>query len=132
MAILYDWQKIVRLTKGRARHIVLVLDMITNGTKPKSNQDIRLLYQGRDFKGNSFLLNPEQLLQYRHCYSDKEIAEYLALASYRSYPEYIITGDASLSMIKSPVTMNKLNSNRLLTVKSNRIYFLYEEVIKEK
>lgn len=131
MVLLYDWKKIYKASKGQTRHIITILDMMVNNRKARSLQDSRTMFYGKDFSGYSYLLNPQDLLKYKHCYSNKEIAEYLALASYRNYSEYVMTGNASLSLLRNPVKIEKLTENRLLQIDTS-IKFLFEEVIKEK
>ena len=46
-----------------------------------SRKDKTYKYFGKSFVGHSFLLNPRQLLAERKNYSNKEAAEYIAVAS---------------------------------------------------
>lgn len=131
MTILYDWKKILRASDRKVGHIITIIDMLTFNRKVRSKKDIRSKFINRDFSGDSYLINPEELLRYRMCYTRKELAQYIALASYRSYAEYILTGDSSLSIRKSPIDLDKIRSNRLLSVEGNKIIFLYER-LKEK
>jgi hypothetical protein len=130
MILQYDWKKICKAAKNNVGHIVTIFDMITYNRRPRSLQDSRLLFYGKDFSGQSFMLNPKGLLENKHAFTYKEIAQYIALASYRNYSDYIITGDKTLSLLKSPVSQQKLTGNRLLQI-DKKIKFLFEEVHKE-
>ena len=128
MTILFDWKKICRAADNKVGNIFSILTVITTSVKPKSTRDRHYKYSTMDFSGRSYLLHPEKLLEFSHCYTTKEIAEYIALASYRNYSEYIMSGDCTLKLTSSPVSQTKINSNRLLQVKNGRIHFLFEEV----
>jgi len=78
------------------------------------------------------LINPYTLVAERHRWKPREIAEYVALASFRSYAHYRATQDASLDLSHSPVGEDTINKNRLLEIREGRIYFKYEEVIRRK
>lgn len=127
MTILYDWNKINRAAQGKVSNIITILDMITFKRKPRSKLDPRYKFYGKDFSGLSYLLNPEELLEYKNTVTSKEIAQYLALASYRSHAEFVMTGDRSLSLLKNPVRLDLIKHNRLLQI-DNSIKFLYEEL----
>jgi len=128
MTIRFDWKKICRAADNKVGNIYDILTVITNKTKPKSMRDRLYRYSGMDFSGHSYMLYPEKLLAFSHCYTTKEMAEYLALASYRNYSEYIMSGDCTLKLTSSPVSQTKINSNRLLQIKDGKIRFLFEEV----
>lgn len=128
MTILYSWRKILNASKGKVRHIITIFDMIVFNRSPRSKNDARMLFINKEFSGNSFMLNPEDLLEYKNFYTLKEIAQYIALASYRNYAEYQITGNLRLKLIRSPVGINLIKKNRLLSIEGDEIVFLYEEV----
>lgn len=129
MTILFDWKKICRAADNKVGNIFAILTVITNKSKPRSMRDKAYKYYGMDFFGQSYLLHPEKLLEFSHCYTTKEMAEYLALASYRNYSEYLMSGDCTLKLTTSPVSQTKINSNRLLQIKDGKVHFLFEEVI---
>ena len=129
MTILYDWKKIKFASRGKVNAIYTILKYLTFKERPKSTKSSLYNLYGKDYSGTSYLLRPEELLKYSHCYSLREIAEYVALASYRNYSEYLMSGDCTLKLTHSPVS--QLN-NRLLRIEDGRIHFLFEEVIQEK
>ena len=97
---------------------------------PINRYDIRYEPYYRDFHGESFLANPYTLVAERKLWKYKEVAEYVALASFRSYAYYAATKDASLDLFHSPVGEDIINNNRLLKIKDGRIRFRYEEVTR--
>jgi hypothetical protein len=132
MTILYDYKKIFRVANNRTSRIITIFDMLAFKRHVRSTKDPRYLVSNKDFSGNGFMLNPQDLLRYRSCYTDKEICQYIALAGLRSYAEYTMSGDISLPAIKSPIDINKLKANRLLRIEGNKVHFIFEEVLKEK
>jgi len=80
--------------------------------------------------GDSFLLNPRQLLAERKNYSNKEAAEYIAVASYRNYFNYNRTGETTLELIHLPVETTIVNRNRMLRVENGLVHFLFEDNAK--
>lgn len=81
-----------------------------------------------DWSGDSFLVHPEKILSNRSKFKDSELAEYVALASFRSYANYKVTGKKTLPILMSPVNHNVINNNRLLTLHGEEIFFCWEEV----
>jgi hypothetical protein len=132
MVLQYDWKKISTAAKGRLGRIITIFNMITFNSKPLSKKDPKIFVYNKDFSGNSYMLNPKGLFKYRNSYTDREICQYIALAALRNYSEYVISGDKSLSLIKSPLSTEKIKANRLLDIREGKIYFMYEEVPKEK
>lgn len=128
MTILFDWKKICRAADNKVGNIFSIFTAITLKTAAKSKRDKLYKYSGMDFSGHSYILQPEKLLEFSHCYTMKEIAEYIALASYRNYSEYLMSGIRTLKLTNSPVSLTKINSNRLLRVENGLIHFLFEEV----
>lgn len=103
----------------------LVLD------RPPNNwYDVRYQAYYSDFTGQSFLINPYTLVAERNRWKYKEIAQYVALASFRSYAYYATTQDKSLDLLHSPVGEDIINQNRLLSIKDGRVHFQYEEVTR--
>ena len=76
------------------------------------------------------MLNPRQLLAERKNYSNKEAAEYIAVASYRKYVNYKQTGETTLELIHLPVNTSIVNRNRLLRVENGLVHFLFEDNAK--
>ena len=130
MIILYDWGKIRTQSKGKLGDILVIFDMIVFKRKPRSHRDSRLRFYGKDFSGDSFMLDPESLLRYKNVYTLREIVQYILLCSYRSYSEYKLYGTIYLDSIKSPLQPQILQQNRLLQMDGNKIRFLFEELEK--
>jgi hypothetical protein len=130
MAILYDWQKIVKVAQKKNSNIIELARKITFGLKPRNKLDIKNTTE--NLSGNSYLLAPELLLNNSWKYSNKEIVQYLALASLRNYNNYIFDGTITLDVFLCPVPVEKIANNRLLTVKQSKIHFLYEEMYIEE
>ena len=130
--IKYNWAKILKVTKGDSNSIVLIVHMLTYPRVPSSYRDPTYQYYGQSFEGFSFLLNPEKLLTERVNYSNKEAAEYVAVASYRNYLEYMKTGDAKLHLIDFPLFEEIINNNRLLHMEDGTIHFKFEEALNNE
>lgn len=128
--IRFSWKKIYRRTGLSAMRIKrAVKSMIT---KPKNIYDPIYPYHQKDFSGESYLLNPYELLNNAHHYSPKEVAEYVILASFRSFAEYSASNDATLDLFHSPLTEKQLKQNRLLSIENGRIHFVYEEATNRR
>ena len=65
-------------------------------------------------------------------YSDKEVAEYAGVASFRNYHYYVNSKDTTLGLLECPISEEIIKANRLLEIKEGRIHFLFEETIGEK
>jgi len=128
--IKYNWEKINSETKGDSTSILTVIHLLTYKRIPASRKDNTYKYFGKSFVGDSFLLNPRQLLAERRNYSNKEAAEYIAVASYRNYFNYKQTGQTTLELIHLPVTTTIVNRNRLLRIENGLVHFLFEDNAK--
>lgn len=115
-------------TKGNSSSIITLIANITYPTLPKNVQDPIYRLVQTDWSGDSFLLHPEKILSNRSKFGDTELAQYVALASFRSYADYKATGKRSLNMLISPVTTQLINNNRLLSLVNDEIFFCWEEV----
>jgi len=80
--IKYNWEKINSETNGDSTSILTIVHLLTYKRVPASRKDKTYKYFGKSFVGDSFLVNPRQLLVERRNYSNKEAAEYIAIASY--------------------------------------------------
>ena len=130
--IKYNWEKILKVTEGDSNSIVLIVHMLTYPKVPSNYRDPTYKYYGQSFEGFSFLLNPEKLLTERLKYTNKEAAEYVAVASYRNYLEYMKTGDAKLHLIDFPLFEEIINNNRLLHMEDGTIHFKFEEALNNE
>ena len=128
--IKYNWEKINSETKGDSTSILTVIHLLTYKRIPASRKDNTYKYFGKSFVGDSFLLNPRQLLAERRNYSNKEAAEYIAVASYRNYFNYKQTGETTLELMHLPVNTSIVNRNRLLRVENGLVHFLFEDNAK--
>jgi len=125
--IKYNWEKIFREAKGDSVSILTIIHLLTYKRIPASRKDKTYKYFGKSFLGDSFLLNPRQLLAERKNYSNKEAAEYVAVASYRNYFNYKQTGKTTLELIHLPVETTIVNRNRLLRIENGLVHFLFED-----
>ena len=130
--IKYNWEKILKVTEGDSNSIVLIVYMLTYPRVPTSYRDPTYKYYGQSFEGFSFLLNPEKLLTERLKYTNREAAEYVAVASYRNYLEYNKTGDTRLHLIDFPLFEEIINNNRLLHMEDGTIHFKFEEALNNE
>ena len=130
--IKYNWAKILKVTEGDSNSIVLIVHMLTYPRVPTSYRDPTYKYYGQSFEGFSFLVNPEKLLTERLKYTNREAAEYVAVASYRNYLEYTKTGDAKLHVIDFPLFEEIINNNRLLHMEDGTIHFKFEEALNNE
>lgn len=124
---LFSWKKIYKISSGQVSTTYLILKMLMKGQIPKNKYDPIYKYYGKDYSGQSFLRNTKDLLENSHKYSKKEVVEYVALASYRLYSDYLMFGTLTLPVRTSPLHLNKLKQNRLLRIEDGNIHFLYEE-----
>lgn len=129
--VTYDWKKIQRIAKRDPKKVLKAMRVIC-GEIPKNKYHELYPYYLRDFRGQSYLLNPVELLENDYFYSAKHIAEYIALASYRNYSTYLTTGDASLDLFHCPVSIETVKNNRLLSIENGKILFKFEEVTRRK
>ena len=130
--IKYNWEKILKVTEGDSNSIVLIVHMLTYPRVPSSYRDPTYKYYGQSFEGFSYLLNPEKLLTERLKYTNREAAEYVAVASYRNYLEYNKTGDTRLHLIDFPLFEEIINNNRLLHMEDGTIHFKFEEALNNE
>lgn len=126
--ILYNWPKIVSKSNGRVSKMLEILSHLTFKLLPVNEEDFRFKVSQENWSGDSFLLNPSKIFIHRHQFKSREIAEYVALASLRSYAEYKATRKTTLSLIQCPVEQVQIKDNRLLSFWNNEIYFCWEEV----
>ena len=125
---LFSWKKIYKNSGGSVDATYLIFKMLVRGEVPKNKYDPIYKYYNKDYTGQSFLKDPEDLLENAFKYKRKEVVEYLALASYRSYTDYIMYNTITLDVINSPLPLHKLKNNRLLYLNpSNQIEFRFEK-----
>ena len=125
--IKYNWEKIYREAKGDSVSILTIIHLLTYKRIPASRKDKTYKYFGKAFLGDSFLCNPRQLLVERRNYSNQEAAEYIAVASYRNYFEFMQSGKTTLELLHLPVDTTIVNRNRLLQIKDGLVHFKFED-----
>jgi hypothetical protein len=106
-----------------------VLRIITFKITPKNYYDKTFKFYEKNFHGSSFLLNPKDLLEKGRAFSDKEVAEYVGVASFRNSYEYAKTKDTTLDLIFCQVNEDIITKNRLLDIRDGKIHFKYEETL---
>ena len=133
--LLYDWRKIYKKSGGNVLEIFYILEMLVNKSIPTHRGDKLYKYSKVDFSGQSFILHPDVLLYNSYKHSYKDIAAYLATASFRSLAEYAATQTTTLELLHIPFAdflVENIKTNSLLRVEDELVHFLYEEVPKEK
>jgi hypothetical protein len=126
--ILYSWKKVFSDSKGNTKEILRRIYYITYTPIPKNKEDPFYEISRVNWAGSSYLINPEALFNLKKSEGSlKELAEYVGLASFRSYAEYKASKIKTLDLIKSPLSQDALNNNRLLEVRGNKIHFLLED-----
>ena len=125
--LLFNWNEIMKVSKGDVGEIIQILRIITYKIKPKNYYDKTFKFYKYKFGGSSFILNPKDLLEHGRGFSDKEVAEYAGVASFRNYHEYLKTKDTTLDFLMSPISEEIITKNRLLELKDGRVHFLFEE-----
>lgn len=128
---LFDWQKVYDSAEGNISRCNLIMEMLILKQTPKNKYDPIYAFSQKDFSGNSFLLHPDVLLYHSYKYSKRDIAIYFALASIRNLADYMVSQKTTLDLLHIPVELDLIKNNRLLTVESDKIHFLYEEVTSE-
>ena len=125
--IYFDWKKILEATNGNVGDIITIMRIITFRITPKNYYDKTFKFYEKNFHGNSFLVNPKDLLEKGRAFSDKEVAEYVGVESFRNSYEYAQTKDTTLDLIFCQVSEDTINQNRLLEIRDGKVHFKYEE-----
>ena len=123
--IYFDWKKILEASHGNVGDIITILRIVTYKQTPKNYYDKTFRFYEKSFHGSSFLVNPVALLEKGRAFSDKEVAEYVGVASFRNSFEYAKTKDTTLDLIYCQVSENTINQNRLLEIRDGIIHFKY-------
>lgn len=126
--ILYNWSTILRVTGGDPNSILEIISLLTYPKIPNNRYDPLYKISQVDWTGESFLLHPEKMLEMRNKVPLVKLAEYVAVASFRSYAHYLATGDRTLEKNLCPASPQLINNNRLLSTVNGKIYFCWEEV----
>lgn len=106
MTIFYSMSKLLKLSNSNVDKIIQLL---------KENK----------IKGDSYLLRPEKLFDARATNFHK--AEYIYLASFRSYADYILLGIDYLDLSYIPdIDVVKIRGNTLISIENNKLIFKKE------
>lgn len=129
MALFFDLQTLETKTRNDSVKLVEVLRLHYLGkTAPKNARD--LVKPLNKIVGTSFLLNAKSLFE------DKTTdiaykAQYIRLAGRRDYLLYKLYGYKHLDLSYFlDINVKIIQHNPLLTITENKIYFKYEELIK--
>ena len=125
--IYFDWKKILEASNGNVANIITIMRIITFKITPKNYYDKTFKFYEKNFHGSSFLVNAKDLLEKGRAFSDKEVAEYVGVASFRNPYEYVKTKDTTLDLIFCQVSEDTINQNRLLEIRDGKVHFKYEE-----
>lgn len=125
--LLYNWRKIVRHAGLSSKRVLNIFEAINTTYNPNDLRDPLYKYQQLDFSGHSFIVNPIPIIKYRYKWRDKDLADYIGLASFRNLGEYKFTGKITLDLTLSPMGEDKINQNKLLRIIDGEIHFLYED-----
>lgn len=129
--VLFDWDKILRHSKGKNKEIIRILKLIVRDKYiPKRKDSPEWQYYGIDFSGSSFILVPGLLLKAaeRRYESERDIAQYIGLCSFRNLNTYMLTKNTELPYEDCPVPLDKIKTNRLITFTETGIRFKFEEI----
>ena len=126
--ILFDWHKVYKESKGKSIEIIRIIDLITYKRLPKNRKDKIYKYARHNFRGDSFLVNPEQLIAERFKYKNFEVAQYIALAARRNLADYLAFRTTTLDIIQLNIPIEKYVNNRLLVIDDGLIHFKYEDL----
>lgn len=129
MALFFNLQTLETKTRNDPKKLVETLRLYYIGkTAPKNARD--LVKPLSNLVGTSFLLNAKAIFE------DKTTdvvyrAQYIRLAGRRDYLLYKLYGYTHLDLSYFlDINVNTIQHNPLLTITENKIYFKYEEKIK--
>lgn len=129
--LLYDWKKILKDSGSSTKRVLTILEAMLATKLPKNRYDPIYRYYYKDYSGLSYLKHPELLLTNRYKWKDKELADYIGIASFRNLAIYRLTKNSTLDLAHCPVGQDIIHNNRLLHIEDNRIHFLYEDYTGE-
>ena len=73
------------------------------------------------------MITPEAIFEKSPQFSDREWAEYIAVASYRNLNSYYENRKTTLDLLHNPVPEVIINNNRLLKIENGVIHFRFEK-----
>lgn len=113
-AIFYSWDRVL---KDSNKDSIKILEIF---------KSINLGKDRVQYRGNSFILNLTELIHSNYTISEK--IDYLGLCSLRNYFDYEYQKESGLFLYFSPISIEKIKLNRLLTINDDYIKFKYEEI----
>tara|TARA_B100001146_G_C16172773_1_gene430869 strand:- start:152 stop:523 length:372 start_codon:yes stop_codon:yes gene_type:complete len=122
--IFFSWPKIKKYSNGNVQIIKAIYQSMMDDNRPSF---ARRRYDEIDFSGDSYLLKPDKLLRAFHNANQVDAANYLMLASRRSYADYLVTGDFTLPLKHIAIPQTKLEKNSLLEIVGTDIHFILEK-----
>ena len=126
--ITYNWLQVYKQANGMPNSILNIMAYICFRPLPKNKHDSKIMrYAQINWTGDSFLINPTAVIFNRNTVEEKHLANYVALASFRSLAEYKVTGRKTLLAQECPVAVESLYNNPLLSIQNGEIYFCWEE-----
>lgn len=124
MLLFYSWPKIKKHSNGRVQIIKAIYQSIMGDNSPSF---ARRRYDKMDFSGDSYLIKPEKLLEAFHTGNQVDAANYLMLASRRSFAKYLLTGDFTLPLKHIAIPRENLEKNSLIDIIGTDIHFKLEK-----
>ena len=126
--IRYNWPKIYTMTEGDPINCMRIIEMLTFNKIPDDKYDPIYYFSMHNFRGQSFLLHPELLLYNGFRYSRRDLSIYVAIASARSYSDYLSTGLIDLPLDLCTIHPHEyLTDKTLLPIENDIIVFPYEK-----
>ena len=108
-----------------------IITIVLEDTIPQNNRTLASKLSHVNFKGQSFLVNPAKLLRFIRSHQSNnlqpEIVQYVYLASFRRYSDYLVTNQTTLNLLESPVGTEVILKNKLLSIKDSQIVFKLEK-----
>ena len=126
--LFYNWSKIFKVSEKNSREICRILKMMSKREIPKNNLDPIYKYYNLDLTGKSFLMHDDVLVFNAYKHTQRDVAIYFALASCRSFADYMVDRTLSLELSRSPVDPRLyLYDQEIIRVEDGLIHFIYEE-----
>ncbi len=122
----YNYEAIYRVSKGKCNIIIILLKHLCGiSKKSPTARELTMLGKLKGKPTNSYIINPEELLNSNYAITD--ICVYISLASKRNYADYIISNNSSLPtfIIDDIFNIEKLKRNKLLDIDDSMIHFKY-------
>ena len=125
--IFYNWKLIYAKSNKSSRKILQIIRYLTFKPIPTWIGDPYQAISEINWRGDSYLLHPEEMFYNRRKHEELHLAQYVGLASMRNYAEYKLFGVKTLDLLACEGKEALINQNSLLYVEDDRVHFLYEE-----